>query len=194
MSLEITIIEFLAGVIAGTISGFLIVKRMGRNTPLPRTTISRKIAKTKPRAGLKHATTGGTKRRSARRMRPAIQPTETLTVEPTVTALSMNVSSCPTCGLQAPETLMAEHFLGSPSHENGTPEPEMTIVEDAIFDKSQTSEEDSKSSLRHLLQMLVPPRAFGLRHQGRTINPLSSLVQTMAEAQGSIVRPLKGPK
>jgi hypothetical protein len=89
---------------------------------------------------------------------------------------------------------MAEHFLGSPSHENGTTEPEMTTVEDAMFDRSQTSEEDAKSSLRHLLQMLVPPRAFGLRHQGRTINPLSSLVQTMTEAQGSIIRPLKGPK
>jgi hypothetical protein len=192
--LEITIIEFLAGVVAGTISGFLIVKRMGRNTPLARTTISRKIARTKPRIGLKHAKTRGTKPRSVRRIRPAIQPTETLTVEPTVTALAVNISSCPTCGLQAPEALMAEHFLGSPSHEKGIPEPEMTIVEDAIFDRSQTSEEDAKSSLRHLLQMLVPPRAFGRRHQGRTINPLSSLVQTVAEAQGSIIRPLKGPK
>jgi len=192
--LEITIIEFLAGIIAGTISGFLIVKRIGRNTPLPRTTISRKIARTRPRAGLKHAKTRRTKPRSVRRIRPAVQSTETLLVEPTVTALAMEISSCPTCGLQAPETLMAEHFLGSPSHENGTAEPEMTIIEDAMFDRSQTSEEDAKSSLRHLLQMLVPPRAFGLRHQGRTVNPLSSLVQSIAEAHGAIVKPLKGPK
>ena len=89
---------------------------------------------------------------------------------------------------------MAEHFLGSPSHENGVPEPEVTMVENAIFDVSQASEEDSKSSLRHLLQMLVPPRAFGRRHQGRTVNPLSSLVQTVDDARGSLVRPLKGPK
>jgi hypothetical protein len=89
---------------------------------------------------------------------------------------------------------MAEHFLGSPSHENGIPEPEIMVVEDAVLDRSFSSEEDAKSSLRHLLQMLVPPRAFGRRHLGRSVNPLSSLVQTVADAQGSVVRPLRGPK
>jgi hypothetical protein len=88
---------------------------------------------------------------------------------------------------------MVEHFLGSPSHENGAPEPEITIVEDAIFERSRSSDEDAKSSLRSLLQMLVPPRAFGRRHQERTVNPLSRLVKTVAEAQGSVVRPLRGP-
>ncbi len=194
MSLEITIIEFLAGVVAGTISGLLIMKRMGRNTPLARTTVSRKIVRTKSRSVLKRAKTRGTRPRSVRHIRPLVQPTDTLTVEPTVTALAVNLSSCPTCGLQAPDALMAEHFLGSPSHENGTPEPEVTLVEDAIFDASLASEEDAKSSLRHLLQMLVPPRAFGRRHQGRTVNPLSSLVRTVADVQGSVVRPLRGPK
>ncbi len=192
--MEITILEFLAGVVAGTISGLLIVKRMGRNTPLSRTTVSHKIARTKPRSGLKQSKTRGTRPRSVRHMRPAASPIDTLTIKPTVTALAVSVSSCPTCGLQAPEALMAEHFLGSPSHENGSQEPEVTIVEDAIFDVSHTSEEDAKSSLRHLLQMLVPPRAFGRRHQGRTVNPLSGLIQTVADAHGSVVRPLRGPK
>lgn len=192
--MDITIIEFLAGVAAGTISGLLIVKRMGRNMPLPRTTVTRKIARTKPRPVLKHAKTRGTRPRSARHVRPLVQPSDTLTVEPTVTPLTIDVSSCPTCGLQAPEALMAEHFLGSPSHENGVPEPEVTTVGDALFDASSASEEDAKSSLRHLLQMLVPPRAFGRRHQGRTVNPLTSLVQTVADARGSVVRPLRGPK
>jgi hypothetical protein len=192
--LEITILEFLAGVVAGTISGLLIVKRMGRNTPLPRTTVSHKITRTKPRSGLKQAKIRGKRPRSVRHMRPAVQPSDTLTTEPTVTTLAVSVSSCPTCGLQAPATLMAEHFLGSPSHENGSPEPEVAIVEEALFDVSHASEEDAKSSLRHLLQMLVPPRAFGLRHQGRTVNPLSSIVQTVADARGTVVRPLKGPK
>lgn len=194
MSLDITIIEFLAGVAAGTISGLLIVKRMGRTALLPRTTASRKIARTKPRQVSKQTKTRGTKPRSERHVRPLVQPSATLTIEPTVTALAMNVSSCPTCGLQAPDALMAEHFLGSPSHENGVPEPDVTMVEDAIFDVSKASEEDAKSSVRHLLQMLVPPRAFGRRHQGRTVNPLSSLVQTVADARGSVVRPLRGPK
>jgi hypothetical protein len=192
--LEITILEFLAGVVAGTISGLLIVKRMGRNTPLPKTTVSRKIARTKPRATLKQAKTRGARPRSIRRLRPSVLPTEIVSVEPTVATLAESVSSCPTCGLQAPDALMAEHFLGSPSHENGAPEPEVTIVEDTIFDRSLSSDEDAKSSLRNLLQMLVPPRAFGRRHQGRTVNPLSRLVQTVAEAQGSVVRPLRGPK
>jgi hypothetical protein len=192
--LEITIIEFLAGVVAGTISGLLIVKRMGRNTPLLRATVPHKIARTRPRSGLKPTKTRGTRSRSVRHMRPMVQPSDTLVIEPTVTALAVSISSCPTCGLQAPEALMAEHFLGSPSHENGSMEPEVTVAEDAIFDTSRSSEEDAKSSLRSLLQMLVPPRAFGRRHQGRTVNPLSRLIQTVADAQGSVVRPLRGPK
>jgi hypothetical protein len=194
MSLEITILEFLAGVVAGTVSGLLIVKRMRRNAPLPSTTVSRRIGRTKPRAALKQAKTRVARPRSVKWLRPSVLPTEIVNVEPTVATLAVNVSSCPTCGLQAPDALMAEHFLGSPSHENGSPEPEVMIVEDAIFDRSLSSEEDAKSSLRNLLQMLVPPRAFGRRHQHRTVNPLSHLVQTVAEARGSVVRPLGGPK
>jgi len=192
--LEITILEFLAGVVAGTISGLLIVKRMGQNTPMPRTTVSHKIAGTKAKAALKQAKTRGARPRSVRRLRPSVLPTEIVNVEPIVATLAVSVSSCPTCGLQAPDALMAEHFLGSPSHENGSPEPDVMIVEDAIFDRSRSSEEDAKSSVRNLLQMLVPPRAFGRRHQHRTVNPLSHLVQTVAEARGSVVRPLGGPK
>src|SRR6267143_2069707 len=190
MSLEITILEFLVGVVAGTVSGLLIVKRMRRNAPLPSTTVSRRIARAKPRAALKQAKTRVARPRSVKRLRPSVLPTEIVNVKPTVATLAVNVSSCPTCGLQAPDALMAEHFLGSPSHENGSPEPEVMIVEDAIFDRSLSSEEDAKSSLRNLLQMLVPPRAFGRRHQHRTVNPLSHLVQTVAEARGSVVRPV----
>ena len=185
MSLEITILEFLAGVVAGTVSGLLIVKRMRRSNPLPRTTSSRKVAKTKARAPLRQAKTRSARSRSIRRLRRPAQPTETVGVEPTVTPLAVNVSSCPTCGLQAPDALMAEHFFGSPSHEKGSPEPKTAIVETAMFDQSHASEEDAKSSLRSLLQMLVPPRAFGRRHQERTVNPLSRLAQSVADAQGS---------
>ena len=193
--MEITIIEFLVGVVAGTVSGLLIVKRTGWNAPLPRTAVSRKIARAKPRT-LKQAKTRSTRSRSIRRLRPSVQPTETVSIEPTITALAVNISSCPTCGLQAPDALMAEHFLGSPSHENGSADPDVTVTEDATFDNSGAlpSDEDAKSSLRHLLQMLVPPRAFGRRHQDRTVNPLSRLIQTVADAQSSVVRPLRGPK
>jgi hypothetical protein len=196
MSLEITIIEFLFGIVAGTVSGLLIVKRMGQKTPTPRTTISRKLARTKSRASPKHAKPRSARTRSIHRIRRLAQPSETVSVEPTVTALAVNISSCPTCGLQAPDALMAEHFLGSPSHENGTPEPAVTTVENALFDQSQalSDEEDAKSSVRSLLQMLVPPRAFGRRHQQRTVNPLSRLVRTIEDAQSALVQPLKGPK
>ena len=168
---------------------------MGQNRPIPRTTGSRKIAKTRTRA-LKQARSRSGRPRSLHRLRRPDQPTETASPEPTVTVLASNISSCPTCGLQAPDPLMAEHFLGSPSHEKGTPEPVMATIENPTFDDSNrlSSEEDAKSSVRSLLQMLVPPRAFGRRHQQRTINPLSHLVQTMADAQGSVVRPLRGPK
>lgn len=195
MSLEFTIIEFLVGVAAGTLSGLLIVKRMGRATPTPRTTGSRKLAKTRTRA-LKQAKSRSGRPKSLRRLRRPDQPTETASPEPTVRALAVNIASCPTCGLQAPDALMSEHFLGSPSHEKGTPEPVMATIENPTFDDSNrlSSEEDAKNSVRSLLQMLVPPRAFGRRHQQRTINPLSHLVQTMANAQGSVVRPLRGPK
>src|SRR2546425_2207252 len=194
MSLEITIIEFLVGIVAGTVSGLLIVKRMGRNTPLPRTVASRKLARTKPRGVVKQARTRGAKPRSIHRIRHLARPSDTVSVEPTPTALAVNISSCPTCGLQAPDALMEEHFLGSPSHENGTREPVMTAIESALFDKSQSlsSEEDAKSSVRNLLQMLVPPRAFGRRHQQRTVNPLSRLVRTIEDARSALVRPLTG--
>ena len=196
MSLEIIIIQFLLGIVAGTVSGLLIVKRMGRSTPLQKTKGSRKLARTKPIATLRQAKTRSARPRSLRRLRPLVQPTETASVESIMTTLAVNVSSCPTCGLEAPEALMAEHFLGSPSHENGTPEPVTTMIEDGITDKSEaaSAEEDAKNSLRHLLQMLVPPRAFGRRHQQRTVNPLSRLVQTLEDAQAALVQPLKGPK
>lgn len=194
--MEATIIEFLLGLVAGTVSGLLIVKRMGRSMPLPKATGSRKLAGTKPRTTLRQAKTRSAKPRSMRRLRPLVQPTETIGVEPSVTTLAVNVSSCPTCGLEAPEALMAEHFLGSPFHENGAPKSVVIMTEDAISDKTETAsaEEDEKSSLRHLLQMLVPPRAFGRRHQQRTVNPLSRLVQTLGDAQNALVQPLNGPK
>jgi hypothetical protein len=195
MSLDLTIFEFLLGLVGGTVFGVLIVKRIGRSVPFQKTNSSRKLAKTKPRAMLKQAKSRNRRPRSLRRIRSPVQPTEPLRVEPAVTTLAMNVSSCPTCGLQAPQALMAEHFLGSPSHEKGSPEPVVTVAEKIAFENPQalSSEEDAKNSLRSLMQMLVPPRAFGRRHQQRTVNPLSRLVQTIEGAQNAVVQPLKGP-
>jgi len=85
--------------------------------------------------------------------------------------------------------LLAEHFLGSPSHRNGPPKiVKADIVEVEASDEAK--EEDSKQSVRNLLQMLVPPRAFGRRHRNRTVNPLSHVIRTLEESRGGVVHPL----
>jgi hypothetical protein len=53
-----------------------------------------------------------------------------------------------------------------------------------------SSEEDSRNSMRDLLQMLVPPRAFGRRHQDRTVNPLSHVIRTLEESRSGLIHPL----
>jgi hypothetical protein len=74
--------------------------------------------------------------------------------------------------------LLAEHFLGSPSHKNGPPKiVKADIVEVEISEEAK--EEDSKQSMRNLLQMLVPPRAFGRRHAHRSMGPISSIVKDL---------------
>jgi hypothetical protein len=89
-------------------------------------------------------------------------------------------SSCPTCGLSAPAKLMAEHLQGSPLHRKEAPAPiAPSIPPSTTPTKTSTLDEDSTESMRSLLQMLVPPRAFGRRHMQRTTNPLGQLVQTL---------------
>jgi len=91
--------------------------------------------------------------------------------------------TCPSCGLQAPESLLAEHFLGSPSHKNGPPKivKAETVKTEAADNAAE--EEDSKQSVRNLLQMLVPPRAFGRRHAHRSMGPISSIVKELGPPQ-----------
>jgi len=89
---------------------------------------------------------------------------------PDIPAAVGHFDTCPSCGLQAPESLLAEHFMGSPSHENGPPK----IVE----------AEDSRQSVRNLLQMLVPPRAFGRRHAYKSVIPISLITKNLGPASG----------
>ena len=64
--------------------------------------------------------------------------------------------SCPTCGLQAPEKLMREHFMGSPIHEYRTSKPlPVTIVSTGFHTVARPVEEESdRTSLGDLLQTL----------------------------------------
>jgi hypothetical protein len=73
---------------------------------------------------------------------------------------------------------MAEHFSGSPSHREGKKIREK--ADDAgpeITCKRDTDDDDPRRTLRNLLQMLVPPRAFGHRHLDKRENPISRIVQ-----------------
>ena len=94
-------------------------------------------------------------------------------------AIVASFDTCPSCGLQAPESLLAEHFLGSPSHKDGPPKivKAETVKTEASDD---AKEEDSNQSVRNLLQMLIPPRAFGRRHDHRSMGPISSIVKDLS--------------
>jgi len=99
---------------------------------------------------------------------PSVSPTTTVSLE-----------ACPSCGLQAPGALLAEHFMGSPSHRNGPPKIAESEAAD-VREEIDGSEDDSKQSVRSLLQMLVPPRAFGRRHAHRTVSPLTAIVKDLS--------------
>lgn len=190
--METTIIEFLFGLVAGTIAGLLIVKRTGNKTTTPRKT----LRTTKPQVARPKAVSRQVKARNPRSRRLNRLPARTqqqlvATVpgsSPPAPASQTAVLSCPACGLQAPESLMAEHFLGSPSHKNGPIKLEPAKADNVIQRQSEAIrfEEDSMNSLRHLLQMLVPPRAFGRRHEQKSINPLSMVVQTIGERRNPV--------
>jgi hypothetical protein len=217
--LENITIQILYGLIAVTISFIAIVRQVGikplslssivsSHKPLaPKSKRPRTQARTgRIRAGSRSKSRGKTtvqlsrSRNTRRRLQPRprgdaiVQPVAVTPDTPmTIAIVQVGVPACPTCGLQAPEALMMEHFQASPSHELGAPEPQPTIMDGDIPAESilVSSEEDSRTSMRNLLQMLVPPRAFGRRHQHRTVNPLSQVIQTLEEARSGLIHPLK---
>ncbi|HEY4822987.1 MAG TPA: hypothetical protein VIH83_04805 [Candidatus Bathyarchaeia archaeon] len=85
---------------------------------------------------------------------------------------------CPSCRLEAPPALMTEHLVSSPSHRKGRVQEESKV---AIPEKGgrhiRDVDDDAQRALRRLLQMMVPPRAFGRRHYEKTGNPLSEIVR-----------------
>jgi len=80
------------------------------------------------------------------------------------------VYSCPTCGLQATRSSMLEHLFGSPLHQPGRVQPVQTSDQTVKEDQTMASrKEDPQDSLRNLLQILLPPRTFGRRHEQKIV-------------------------
>jgi len=188
LSLENITIQILYGLIAATISFLAMVNQVGVKRLIPRITSSPKLsaenprrsrtltgtertrARSRPKSRGKTVVHSSRTRKARRRLRSKprkdaiLQPITMTSETPTVAAfVHETVPACPTCGLQAPEALLMEHFQASPSHELGTPEPSPTIINGTISAEPilVSKEDDSRNSMRNLLQMLVPPRAFG---------------------------------
>ncbi len=179
------IFEFLGGLLAGAMAGLMVVLRIRH--PAPNTMPILAIKKTRSAASVhRRRTSPSTRDRAtvnqARTRRKAKTKTPDATIAPSQTPniafATVSFDTCPSCGLQAPGSLLAEHFLGSPSHRNGP--PKIVKVDAAKVERAEEAkEEDSKQSVRNLLQMLVPPRAFGVRHAHRSMGPISSIIKEL---------------
>jgi uncharacterized membrane protein len=178
------IFEFLGGLLVGAMAGLMVVLRIKHPAPkmmpmlaVKRTRSARLVRRRKTSRIRDRSTVTFAKRRKKAKTKA---PDAMIPSSPTLNTLPATASfdTCPSCGLQAPGSLLAEHFLGSPSHKNGPPKiVKADIVEVAAVEEAK--EEDSKQSVRNLLQMLVPPRAFGRRHAHRSMGPISSIVKDL---------------
>ena len=186
------IFEFIGGLLVGAFVGLMVILRI-KHPPaelMPmlavrtsRSASSNRRRRTSPPVGRGQTTvaiarTGRKAKNKAPNSKAAI--TQTPEILPTAT---VSFDTCPSCGLQAPGSLLTEHYLGSPSHRNGPPkivEADPDVVQAAV----EAEEEDSRQSVRSLLQMLVPPRAFGRRHAYKTVSPISPMIQNRDPALG----------
>ena len=176
------ILDFALGIAIGAISELLFLRRSSRKNRS-----QKRVPGTRSRSDLRSAPRS-TKTLKVSRVsiaRPLPESSSRVEAESNRVQSSVVYSeppqvSCPACGLRAPEKLMAEHLLGSPLHRKQAPAPLVPRTPPATPSPTTISlqEEDSRESMRNLLQMLVPPRAFGRRHGQRTTNPLVQLVQT----------------
>lgn len=189
LALDTMTLGFLVGVVASTISVFLIVQLTGEKRTPQTITRSRRPQVARAVPSRRQTKPKRTKSKSIRKLRMKTKPNSAKITVVETPPMSSLVSACPACGLQAPDNLMAEHFIGSPSHQFGPVQPLPTTTVTENIESSDRIEEDSKNSLRSLLQMLVPPRAFGRRHAHRTVSPLSRIVETTRDSSHASFRP-----
>ena len=184
------IFEFLGGLLVGAFAGLMVVLRgkqpsrepvpmLAVHGPRSSSSTRRRKSSSPKRKGRNTVAMAGT-RKKAKTLDAQVVPVQTSEI---ASAASVSFDTCPSCGLQAPGSLLTEHFLGSPSHRNGPPKVvEADPVE--VEATGEAEEEDSKQSVRNLLQMLVPPRAFGRRHAYKTVGPVSQIVENLGPASG----------
>jgi hypothetical protein len=171
------IFGFLQG-FTGVLSGHLPGTRDREKTVQPKRVGTRQRS---PKTGIKNkqktrrARPGTVKLGSRRdgRLRKDLKPIKTVkdNTNPNSSPAHTTVYTCPACGLQATESAMVEHLLGSPLHQPRHVQPKQT--NDHKDEEEQATvlhEEDSRESVRNLLQILLPPRAFGRRHGQKTLN------------------------
>src|SRR5437588_12152789 len=189
ISLENISIQILYGLIAVTISFVAIVRQVGVKPLSSLITSSLKLSAPKPKRPRTSARIGRIRARSRsksrgrtivqslrtrkarRRLRSKprgdtiLQPITVTSDTPIVAALVHEaVPSCPTCGLQAPEALLMEHFQASPSHEQGA--PQLPIIIDAQVPAESNLVSRlllEKKKMRNILKLLVPLHAFGMK-------------------------------
>ena len=169
---------FLQGV-TGAISGLVRMKRNGKKTASRNTVSAGRHLAGRPRANRKQQqkktrrVRSGTGRKG--HLRTAPKPSAATMDNSNVTSASQSVIyTCPACGLQAPQALMIEHLRGSPIHQRGRAQPGQTTDHRVEEEPALVARgEDSRDSLRNLLQILLPPRAFGRRHEQKTPNAIS---------------------
>jgi hypothetical protein len=164
------ILGFLQGV-TGAISGHLAGGRNEKKTTPSRTSRGRKRSAVRSRAGKKLKTPRVRSRTSrTERSRKRLNPVPALFENPTpAPAAQTTVYSCPACGLEADKALMLEHLLGSPLHQPGRVQPEQLKDRRPEEKLAVSPDEDSSDSLRNLLQILLPPRPFGRRHEQKGV-------------------------
>jgi len=179
--------KFLGREVGSTLAGLMVALRIRHPTPkaMPM------LAVRKPRSAssarrrrnsappMRRRNIGFAEKRRKPRMKTHQAAPEPSQMHDIPAATVTSFDTCPSCGLQAPESLLAEHFLGSPSHKDGPPKivKAETVKTEASDD---AKEEDSNQSVRNLLQMLIPPRAFGRRHDHRSMGPISSIVKDLS--------------
>lgn len=175
------LLTILAGGIHGTRHGARIVRqRAARQLGARRTPkrVSRKTSRPRHRKG------------PSKTIRVLVQPSQGKRTASSIPNSLTAVSACPSCGLVAPNELMVEHFSGSPSHEKGTVQEESKQAVSEAKSSSAAQSDDTSTTLRNIIRILIPPRAFGRRHWEKTENPLSKIVHELDTVRKTPVEPL----